>query len=108
MPDPGGCYMGDGDANLDYQDFLAVKNTRQMADAGGLTVDDSEVSGQLFDFQRDIVRWALNRGRAAIFAECGLGKTPMQLEWARHVHEATKGDLLILAPLAVTSQTKRE
>ena len=58
----------------------------------------------LFDFQRDIVRWALRRGRAAIFADCGLGKTPMQLEWARHI----PGRVLILAPLAVSAQTVRE
>lgn len=58
----------------------------------------------LFPFQRDIVSWALRRGRAAIFADCGLGKTPIQLEWARHV----PGDVLILAPLAVAGQTVRE
>ena len=58
----------------------------------------------LFEFQRDIVTWALRRGRAAIFADCGMGKTPMQLEWARHI----PGDVLILAPLAVSAQTVRE
>jgi len=58
----------------------------------------------LFDFQRDIVKWALRRGRAAIFADCGLGKTPMQLEWANHI----PGNVLILAPLAVSAQTVRE
>jgi len=58
----------------------------------------------LFDFQRDIVNWALRRGRAAIFADCGMGKTPMQLEWAKHI----PGEVLILAPLAVSAQTVRE
>lgn len=58
----------------------------------------------LYDYQRDIVKWALRRGRAAIFADCGMGKTPMQLEYARHV----PGNVLILAPLAVSSQTVRE
>lgn len=59
---------------------------------------------QLFDFQKDITSWALKRGRAAIFADCGMGKTPMQLEWAKHVD----GDVLILAPLSVAQQTVRE
>ena len=58
----------------------------------------------LFDFQRDMTRWALRRGRAAIFADCGMGKTPMQLEWAKHVPRR----VLILAPLAVAQQTERE
>ncbi|NCD04376.1 MAG: helicase, partial [Clostridia bacterium] len=58
----------------------------------------------LFDFQADIVRWALRRGRACIFADCGMGKTPMQLEWAHHV----PGNILIVAPLAVADQTIRE
>jgi DNA modification methylase len=58
----------------------------------------------LFDFQRDIVGWALKRGRASIFADCGLGKTPMQLEWASHV----PGNVLVLAPLAVSLQTVGE
>ncbi len=63
-----------------------------------------ELNPMLFDFQKDIVTWALKRGRAAIFADCGLGKTPMQLEWARHI----PGRVLILAPLAVANQTVRE
>lgn len=62
----------------------------------------------LFDFQRDIVAWALKRGRAALFEDCGLGKTPQQLEWSRVVHEHTQGNVLILAPLAVAAQTVRE
>lgn len=59
---------------------------------------------KLFDFQKDIVGWALRRGRSAIFADCGMGKTAMQLEWAKHV----PGNVLILAPLAVAQQTVRE
>jgi hypothetical protein len=66
------------------------------------------LSPVLFDFQRDIVRWAIRRGRAAIFADCGLGKTLMQVEWAKHVIRHTGGDVLILAPLAVSAQTIRE
>ncbi len=63
-----------------------------------------EVSRGLYKWQADIVRWALRRGQACIFAECGLGKTIMQLEWARQV----PGRVLILAPLAVANQTVDE
>lgn len=62
----------------------------------------------LFDFQVDLVEWALRKGRAAIFADCGLGKTPMQLAWAQNVVEHTNGRVLIVTPLAVTAQTIRE
>lgn len=62
----------------------------------------------LYPFQRSIVGTALRRGRAAIFAECGLGKTPMQLSWARAVSDHSKRPVLVLAPLAVAQQTIRE
>jgi len=62
----------------------------------------------LFDFQRALVNWALRKGRAAIFADCGLGKTPMQLVWAENVVRKTSKPVLILTPLAVASQTVRE
>lgn len=62
----------------------------------------------LFPFQRAIVEWAINKGRAAIFADCGLGKTPMQLVWAQNVVEKTCKPVLILTPLAVGAQTVRE
>jgi len=65
-----------------------------------------KLSGHLFPFQKEIVAWALRRGRAAIFADTGLGKTRMQLEWARHVVKHTGGKVLVLAPLA--QQTVRE
>ena len=86
---------------MDYTEFLRTKEVRDVPT--GLT-DIPELNPMLFDFQRDIVKWALRRGRAAIFADCGLGKTPMQLEWAKHV----PGNVLILAPLAVSAQTARE
>jgi len=66
------------------------------------------LSNDLFGFQSMIVRWALRVGRCAIFAECGLGKTLMQLEWARHVAAHTGKPVLILCPLAVAGQTVRE
>ena len=63
-----------------------------------------DMNPALFEFQERMVRWCLDRGRAAIFADCGMGKTLMQLEWARHV----PGDVLILTPLAVAYQTEKE
>ncbi len=86
---------------MDYGEFLAKKKTID-APTGLPTIPD--LNPMLFDFQRDIVAWALRRGRAAIFADCGLGKTAMQLEWARPV----PGRVLIVAPLAVSAQTIRE
>lgn len=90
----------------DYQEFLQQK-TLAVPDAG-FEVPLSEINAKLFDWQKEIVRWALRRGRAAIFAECGLGKTAMQLEWAKHVCRHTEKPVLILAPLAVAQQTQRE
>lgn len=62
----------------------------------------------LFDFQAALVEWACRKGRAAIFADCGLGKTPMQLVWAQNVVEQTNRPVLILTPLAVGAQTVGE
>jgi hypothetical protein len=62
----------------------------------------------LFPFQRDLVQWAVEHGRAAIFADCGLGKTPMQLAWADNVHRHTGKPVLILTPLAVAGQVVSE
>lgn len=74
----------------------------------GLIVDLSELNQHLFDWQKVIVRWALAKGRCAIFAGCGMGKTAMQLEWASILCKRTKGTALILAPIAVSRQTKEE
>jgi hypothetical protein len=62
----------------------------------------------LYDFQRHIVEWATRVGRGAVFADCGLGKTIMQLTWAQNVIEHTNKPVLLLTPLAVTRQTSRE
>lgn len=62
----------------------------------------------LFDFQRALVEWAILKGRGAIFADCGLGKTPMQLVWAENVARHTNKPVLIVTPLAVSAQTIRE
>ncbi len=70
--------------------------------------DPTYLHPDLFDFQSDLVTWAVNKGRAAIMADCGLGKTLMQLVWAQNVVERTNGNVLILAPLAVSGQIVRE
>lgn len=62
----------------------------------------------LFDFQKALCEWSQVKGRAAIFADCGLGKTPMQLVWAQNVVEHENKPVLILTPLAVSAQTVRE
>jgi hypothetical protein len=90
----------------DYAAFLGSKQ-RTVADAG-FSVERDDLNRRLCDFQQDIVRWALRKGRAAIFAGTGLGKTAMQLEWATQVCRHTGQDVLILAPLAVAEQTVRE
>ncbi|HAN91234.1 MAG TPA: helicase, partial [Nitrospira sp.] len=90
----------------DYASFLASKRNR--VEPSGITDPAPFDGSSLFPFQQDIVRWALRRGRAAIFADCGMGKTPMQLAWAQRVCEHTGGKVLILAPLAVSQQTVQE
>jgi DNA modification methylase/superfamily II DNA or RNA helicase len=86
---------------MDYAEFLESK---RIFDAPSGLSSVPALNPMLFPFQRDIVSWALKRGRAAIFADCGMGKTPMQLEWARCI----PGDVLLVAPLAVSRQTIRE
>lgn len=85
----------------DYESFIDSK--RMVAPACGIA-EPPPLNRALFPFQADIVRWALRRGKAAIWADCGLGKSLMALEWSRVVHEATDGYVLILTPLAVAPQ----
>lgn len=89
---------------MEYEDFIAQK-MRTVKPSG---FDAKKLHNDLFPFQRFIVERALRAGRYAIFADCGLGKTFMQLEWARQVVEHTGGKVLILAPLAVVGQTIEE
>ena len=85
---------------MSYAEFLAKKKRVW----GGAGMTGSVLPDALFDWQRALVRWALKKGRAALFEECGLGKTFQQIEWAR-----LSGDTaLIVAPLAVCTQTVRE
>ena len=85
----------------EYDEFLARKSRRAVAT--GLSVVPG-LHESLFPWQHAVVKWALRRGRAALFEDCGLGKTFQQLEWARHV----PGDVLLLTPLAVAAQTAAE
>jgi len=93
-------------ATQTYEEFLAQKAI--VSRACGFTREMEQLNPLLFPWQRAIVAWALGRGRAALFADCGLGKTPMQLAWADEVCRHTGGNALILAPLAVAGQTQRE
>lgn len=87
-----------------YQEFLDRK--AQLANAGGFT--PSELPVHLFDFQAALVDWAVVHGRGALFADCGLGKTPMELAWADQVHRHTGKPVLLLTPLAVGFQIVHE
>lgn len=91
---------------MTYEEFLKQKEIRHRN--SGFDVDREQFNYKAFDFQKDITKWALKKGRAAIFADCGLGKTLMQLDFAHQVHKHTGGNILIVAPLAVSKQTKRE
>lgn len=87
---------------MSYDDLIARKSAATVFPG----IEPGEIAPYLFPHQRDLTRWALRRGRAAIFADTGLGKMLMELEWARHVAE--RGRVLILAPLAVAQQIERE
>ena len=86
---------------LDYEEFVKSKRRSEVATGH----KPGELNEHLFDFQHAIVSWAVRRGRAAIFADTGLGKTLMQLSWADEVASHTGGIVVILAPLAVSEQT---
>lgn len=85
-----------------YENFLRRKAL--VVKSVGIKVENQDIHPKLFPFQRDLTKWALRKGRAAIFADCGLGKTFMQLEWARLIGKRA----LIIAPLSVARQTVKE
>lgn len=91
---------------MEYTEFLQTKQKTHIS--SGFEVDETQLNANMFDFQKFIVKRALKAGKYAIFADCGLGKTLMQLEWAKQVSNQTKGKVLVLAPLVVVEQTKRE
>ncbi len=89
---------------MNYTEFL----TRKQQLSGHHGFAPTFRPSWLFDFQSDLVDWSTWKGRAAIFGDCGLGKTPMQLVWAQNVVEHTNHPVLLLAPLACSAQTVRE
>lgn len=90
----------------DYQRFLQSK--KQIAVSSGFEKPKEQMCKAMFEWQKDIVYWALRKGRCALFEDCGLGKTIQSLEWAKSVSEHTKKPVLIVCPLSVAEQTKRE
>lgn len=91
---------------MNYADFIASKTAKTHE--RGFQVDAATLGHKLMPFQAECVARCLKWGRGLIAADCGLGKTPMQLAWAERMHEHTGRDVLIFAPLAVSQQTQRE
>jgi len=89
---------------VDYDKF--IYNKSQLGTDSGF--DPIWMPDFLYDFQKDLVEWSQRKGRSAIFADCGLGKTPMQLVWAENIVRKENKPVLILTPLAVSAQTIRE
>lgn len=89
---------------MNYDQFIASK-IKTVPPCG---FEPSELNRNLFDWQKHVVAWACRQGRAALFEDCGLGKTLQQLEWANQVVKHTEGAVLILTPLAVAHQTAQE
>jgi superfamily II DNA or RNA helicase len=89
---------------MDYSDF--IKSKKQIS--GNFGFEASFMPDSLFDFQKSLVQWSLIKGRSAIFADTGLGKTFMELVWAENVIKHTNGKVLLLTPLAVSRQTVKE
>jgi len=89
---------------MEYEEFLV--NRSQLKNDGGF--EPISIPDSLFPFQKSLVEWSLRKGRSAIFADCGLGKTIMQLVWADNVAKHTGKPVLVLTPLAVSEHTKEE
>lgn len=91
---------------MNYTDFLETK--RKNFIESGFDIEENKLNPLLKDFQKFGVKTALFKGKFALFFDCGLGKTFCQLEWAKQVSIKTKRKVLILAPLAIIQQTKKE
>ena len=91
---------------MKYEEFLKSKEKSFIE--SGFEVDENDLNPLLKDFQKYGVTTALRKGRFAFFFDCGLGKTFCQLEWSRLVNKKTNHKVLILAPLAIVEQTKKE
>ena len=91
---------------MEYHNFLNSKEFKY--ESSGFDVNIEEINPNLFEFQKHIVKWALKKGKAALFLDTGLGKTICQLEFANQIIKKFGGKILIIAPLAVSMQTKKE
>ena len=91
---------------MKYEEFLNSKSYRY--EDTGFDVNIEDLNSNLFDFQKYQIRWALKKGKCAVFNDTGLGKTIIQLEFAHQVVKHTNKPVLILAPLAVSQQTVTE
>lgn len=91
-------------AHATYDEFLSSRAQHNT----GAGFEPTHLPEHLFPFQRDLTEWAVRQGRAAIFADCGMGKTPMELAWAENVHRHTGKPVLLLTPLAVGFQIVTE
>lgn len=91
---------------MNYQEFLKTKELQSIQ--AGFEADPKYIPDKLFGFQRDIVKWACLKGKAAVIIGCGLGKTVIQLTWAEQVYRYTGKNVLIIAPLSVVQQTANE
>lgn len=89
---------------MNYDDFLQAKAQANTGDG----FNPVFMPDFLFDFQKSLVEWSVRSGRGAIFADCGMGKTPMELVWAQNVVQKTNGKVLLVTALAVASQMLRE
>lgn len=89
---------------MNYKDFIKTKEIKSIS----CGFEPTRRNPLLFDWQNDIVRWALLKGKSSIFADCGLGKTAMQLQWGQQVTEHSGKPVLVCAPLAVARQTSKE
>lgn len=91
---------------MEYREFIESKMS--VPDMKGITVNEDELNDVLFDYQKAIVRKALEKKKYCLFEACGMGKTLQQLEWSHHVSIHTDKPVIIVAPLGVTLQTARE
>ncbi len=89
---------------MEYYEF--IKQKLNIGSSSGF--DPTFIPDFLFDFQKFLLEWSVKMGRSALFADCGMGKTPVQLVWAENVLRKTNKPVLILTPLAVSFQTIRE
>ena len=97
-------YLFEDAETMDYAQFL----DRKAQLDGNHGFSPVSMPSWLFDFQAELVEWALLKGRAAVFADCGLGKTAIELVWADNVVQRTGGRVLLLTPLAVTHQIAKD